>query len=140
MPFDCELIREGLAAQPVNTVSSLAFIVAAVVAWRRHLPGALALVLVGVGSVLFHGAPSPVSSFVHDAGLVLAIAVAGSAMWAKRTRLPIWPLAVLVTGIGIWAVSRTGGAWCSPTAVLQGHAVWHLLAALGLAGVLLADK
>lgn len=140
MPFDCELIRQGLVAQPINTVSSLAFIVAAGLVWQRHLLGALALFLVGVGSVLFHAAPSPVSSFVHDAELVLVIAAAVSTMWASRSRLPFWSLGVLAAGIVVWAVSRTGGAWCSPTSMLQGHAIWHVLAAGGVAGLLVGRK
>jgi hypothetical protein len=40
------------------------------------------------------------------------------------------------TGLGlfaaanvIWNLSRTGGPWCDPESLLQGHAVWHLLTA-----------
>jgi hypothetical protein len=40
------------------------------------------------------------------------------------------------TGLGlfvvaniIWNLSRTGGVWCDPQSLLQGHAVWHLLTA-----------
>lgn len=29
----------------------------------------------------------------------------------------------------IWSLSRTGGVWCDPDSLLQGHAVWHLLTA-----------
>ena len=38
------------------------------------------------------------------------------------------------TGLGlfvganiIWNLSRTGGVWCDPQSLIQGHAVWHLL-------------
>ena len=40
------------------------------------------------------------------------------------------------TGLGlfavanvVWNLSRTGGVWCDPHSLLQGHAVWHLLTA-----------
>lgn len=40
------------------------------------------------------------------------------------------------TGLGlfvvaniVWNLSRTGGIWCDPASLLQGHAVWHLLTA-----------
>ena len=32
----------------------------------------------------------------------------------------------------IWNLSKTGGLWCYPTSVIQGHALWHLLIALAL--------
>lgn len=137
VPFDCELIRQGLIAQPTNTISSLAFIAAALVVGRRHWLGSIALASIGVGSVLFHAVPSRLSSLVHDLGLLFVLLVAGLALWSNRTRLPRWPLVLLVAGILIWAMSRTGGAWCSPQSAVQGHAVWHVLAATGLAGVLM---
>lgn len=43
------------------------------------------------------------------------------------------------TGLGvfavanvIWNLSRTGGVWCDPASLLQGHAVWHLLSAVSV--------
>ena len=131
MPFDCELIRDGLIAQPVNTLSSLALVLAGFLALRRTRLGAAALGFVGFGSVLFHARPSPGSTFVHDASIVLLIAVVATAIWRRRQQLP-WPgLVTLSIGAGIWALSRTGGPICDPDAALQGHAVWHVLAAAG---------
>ena len=58
---DCEALRDGLLAQPVNSLSSLAYVAAAIVLVRRqprHRVPALALAAVGVGSFLYHG-PMP---------------------------------------------------------------------------------
>ena len=32
----------------------------------------------------------------------------------------------------IWNLSRTGGVWCDPLSLFQGHAVWHLLSAVSV--------
>jgi hypothetical protein len=80
---DCEVAESGFIAQPVNTVSSLAYVL--VGAWvvgrglrdtsRRWLLIIFgsALVAEGVGSVLFHGPQWPGSGWVHDAALVAVI-------------------------------------------------------------------
>src|SRR6266550_3909435 len=49
---DCERLHDGMLAEPVNALSSLAYVAAGVYVFRRHdrLQGA-ALVAVGVGSV-----------------------------------------------------------------------------------------
>ena len=38
-------------------------------------------------------------------------------------------LGLFVIAYAIWNISRTGGVWCDPESLLQGHAVWHLLTA-----------
>ena len=35
----------------------------------------------------------------------------------------------LALALGIWSRAKTGGAWCDPDSLLQGHAAWHLLCA-----------
>lgn len=42
-------------------------------------------------------------------------------------------VAALAVGVVVFVLSRTGGPWCVPDSLLQGHAVWHLLTALALA-------
>jgi hypothetical protein len=41
-------------------------------------------------------------------------------------------LGIFAVAFAIWNVSRTGGAWCSPESLLQGHALWHLLSAVSV--------
>lgn len=36
----------------------------------------------------------------------------------------------LLVALGIWSLSKTGGPWCDPSSLLQGHAAWHLLCAV----------
>jgi hypothetical protein len=36
---------------------------------------------------------------------------------------------LFLLAFGIWIPSRTGGPWCDPDSIIQGHAAWHLLSA-----------
>jgi hypothetical protein len=174
---DCERIVHGFLAQPVNAITSLAFVVAgALVAWRRpdRRFFGLLVALVGVGSFLFHGPMPHRAEWLHDAsiGWVLAAVALDRArhwLWVAipavslafallpvaadpvmvilaaglvisegargvRLRNPVGPLslAVLAVGAGVGTMSRTGWPWCEPNSLIQGHAVWHVLAASAL--------
>lgn len=74
------------------------------------------------------------------AGFVVVVLLVEAAV--SYPRLRPWSDAILVprrmpwfwTGLGlfivanvIWNLSRTGGVWCDPASLFQGHAVWHLL-------------
>ena len=109
---DCERIRSGLVAQPVNTLSSLAYVAVAVPVWRaaqRAAPSvrgrwelvAECSVAAGLGSVAYHGPGGRLGRVVHDASLgallgSLALAVADPTGGRR------WP-------IGATAVAATGG-------------------------------
>ncbi len=80
---DCELLRDEALAQPVNALTSLAYVVTGAVviatARRRHrplIPAAIfgsCLMAIGVGSVLFHG-PQPAGSRVlHDLPIIVTV-------------------------------------------------------------------
>ena len=200
MPIeDCERLTDGLLLQPVNALSSLAFVlvgigVGAVVSRRvgrqhRGWGFGVALTLVGLGSVAFHGPGGLPADWAHDASitvllfLVIAVELGDRLRWSSRQELIVWgtaaaatigaealwppmadivnavltvsavvvivgyrwglPIArtrsgvaigsvLLVVGALVMVLSRTGGLWCDPDSVLQGHAIWHGLAALGL--------
>ena len=78
---DCEEIRSGFIAQPVNALSSVAYVAGGgwVVASgaRAGRPAAVAfgglLGAVGVGSVLYHGPCPPGAQQAHDASLAAAL-------------------------------------------------------------------
>jgi hypothetical protein len=59
----------------------------------------------------------------------LAIAVEHPEHRAEH-RFGILALAAFLLAFSIWIPSRTGGPWCAPDSLVQGHAVWHLLCAL----------
>jgi hypothetical protein len=71
---DCELIRDGFWGQPVNALSSLAFVLVGLWLLRsRPVLGWLSCG-VGVGSFLFHG-PMPVwAEWAHDVALAALLA------------------------------------------------------------------
>jgi hypothetical protein len=139
---DCEEIRPGLIGQPANTVSSLAFVLAAVpisrVARRRGQPAwtavALASALEGLGSVAFHGPGGRWAKALHDWGLIALVATLGIAVGQEPRPHPRQPVTTTLAAgaFALHALSRTGGPLCSCRSRLQGHAVFHVLAAAAL--------
>ena len=151
---DCERLGDGFLAQPVNALSSLAYVAVGaelmVRAWqqrsRRWPSVALAafgavVAAEGVGSVGFHGPGDSVSHRLHDAGIGGTLAfVAATEVIAlvrrprrarTRRRLAI-AAALLAAATVVNLLSRTGDPLCDPDSLLQGHAVWHVLTAAAL--------
>ena len=140
---DCEASTGGFLGQPLNTLSSVVFLIAAVSVFRRRLDRPLALLMaaalgvVGAGSVLYHGPGGVWAHQVHDWGVALvgavgvaAVVVACRVGLARRLLLP---LSILGIGALAHVAGRTGGLLCDPGSWLQPHAAWHFLAAGGLA-------
>jgi hypothetical protein len=139
---DCERIRPGLIGQPANTVSSLAFMAAAVPIWRGATGRrtawrwvAAALAFESVGSVAYHGPGGRTSKFVHDVGLLLLLLAFGRVARDDAESLRPRPVALVLgtCAIALHALSRTGGPLCSCNSRLQGHAVFHVVAAAAIA-------
>jgi hypothetical protein len=150
---DCERIRPGLVAQPVNTATSLAFVVAAgataLRSRRRGTPyGAqevafsTLLALVGVGSVAFHGPQPRGAKVLHDAPIAGLLAVAATTPMVRRSRgrsaLPGWTpqrgavlAGIAVAATAAFAGGRTSSPTCCPDCAFQLHGLWHVLAAAG---------
>lgn len=113
---DCERLRDGAVAQPVNTVSSLVYLVAGVWVLQRarqadpaERPWATAygssLLGLGVGSVGFHGPGTASARWLHDLSLadtVLVIAVLNAVLALDVPAADAWRvyLAVL-TGCSV---------------------------------------
>ena len=139
---DCEAIRPGLIGQPANTVSSLALVAAAVpiarAARRRSQPAwiavAVATAVEGLGSVAYHGPGGHGAKKLHDGGLVALAAALGVAVGCEGRPPQRRPLTAVLTvaAVALHALSRTGGPLCSCRSPLQGHAVFHVLAAAAL--------
>lgn len=102
---DCEAIRSGWLAQPVNAASCVSFLVAGGWLWRRLRAGgatspeaALYCGLVaanGVGGIAFHGPGDRASHWLHDTALVGTLA----AMAASRA--PVGAAATALAGVGL---------------------------------------
>lgn len=89
---DCELIRYDFLGQPINTVTTFAFILAGVwllQAGRAKWVG-VALVATGLGSFVFHSPMPPWSEWAHDVSLAwLIVAVGGlGTRWERWSRWP----------------------------------------------------
>ena len=72
---DCERFHDGLVAEPVNALSSLAYIAAGAYVWRRNRPAGAALVAVGAGSLAYHGPGGTLARVLHDGAIVVLVAV-----------------------------------------------------------------
>jgi hypothetical protein len=69
----------------------------------------------------------------NAASLVGGLLVVGGE--ARRRRRPSGRTgALLLAAAGVNVLSRTGGRWCRPDSLAQGHAAWHVLTAAALAG------
>jgi hypothetical protein len=143
---DCERIRAGAVGQPVNTVSSLAYVVAGAWLARRRRGGVeglvpLAAVAAGIGSVAYHGPGTPLGRRGHDVSALVLALVTGAHVVGRRSRIGVGRAvvgsAVLAVGGVVHAGTRTGRPWCRPDSRWQGHAAWHLLSATAVA--VLAD-
>jgi len=139
---DCEAVSSGFLAQPANAVSSLALVAAA--AWllarspdRVARAMAAALFVAGVGSFAYHGPQPSWSTAVHDAGVILvaitAVVVLLTGLMTRRLRVLGPPMVVLGAALVFDLGGRTGGILCLSGSLLQAHAAWHALAAVGLA-------
>ena len=97
---DCESIGGGLLRQPVNSITTLAFVAAGlwIVTRRpdRRWVG-IALMATGIGSLLFHGPMPAGAEWAHDVTLAwLLLVVAGTGTgWEKPTHIP----GLLVIGV-----------------------------------------
>ena len=149
---DCEALSDGLIAQQINTVTSLALVAVGVGLFRQPEPAvrllALGAIAAGIGSVLYHG-PSPGwASPVHDLTIAVAAATGFNTIrvvvrrWGPRQALRRLGLSGLAFGLGVLAhyLGRTAGPLCRPGSLGQWHGAWHLLAAtailaLGRAGM-----
>lgn len=146
---DCEAIHASGIDQPFNAFSSLAFLIAGVVLMallvsRRHRnrwAGAIAVALIveAIASFGYHAWFGPLWRVAHDlSGVALVGILIASVVVCLRSRRPLVRVQrfAIVTGavaFGIYWLSRRGGPLCDPDSWLQGHAAWHVLAAVATA-------
>lgn len=147
---DCERLRAGWLAQPANTSSCLAFL--AIGCWllvrARNsadqgsvlLSTAAALIAVGVGSIAYHGPQPGWAESVHTLSIMgmafVLIAQTVRLLRGQSTKgvVAAWKAAGgwMMAGLIAYVMGRTSSPWCRPETLLQLHAVWHVLIAVGL--------
>lgn len=112
---DCEALHSGWPDQPVNTWSSLAFLVAgvAIAVGGRHVHGRLvgtAAMLVSAGSVLFHGHAGGLADWMHDWSLATLLLVLVAPTVAGRAGLT--PIVTASAAIAVvMALLPPSGEW-----------------------------
>ncbi len=113
------MIRAGLLGQPVNSLSSLAFVVVGLGIMRsRPILGGAACA-VGIGSFLFHGPMPDWAQWVHDVSLAVLIV---ALVWETRPLLVAVVATVLGAGFAAWP-----GMAVAATAALAAAAVVTLI-------------
>jgi hypothetical protein len=150
---DCEAIGTGFLGQPVNTFTTVAFILvgALVLTYRRDRGWiGVGLFATGVGSFLFHGPMPPASEWAHDVTLawLLALITSSGTRWEAVSKTPALivlgavfgvfpviadPVAVLLTGFAVvtlLARGRSTTTW-GPLALVATAAVFGRLGATG---------
>ncbi|HEX6300816.1 MAG TPA: hypothetical protein VF148_10170 [Acidimicrobiia bacterium] len=124
---DCEAVVHGVLGQPVNSITTLAFVVAGLIIIRRtnHIWIGIASIATGLGSFLFHGPMPPFGEWIHDATLawLLLVVAAHGRTWQRWAGLP-----------GLLAVSAV--------TIIPGTSdpVGAALAGLAVVGVVISDR
>lgn len=83
--------------------------------------------LLGVIGALFAVAPvvaDPISVILAGWAIVRELTM--------RIRRPVKAMGIAGIGAGLGTISRTGSPLCDPDSLLQGHGIWHVLAAFAL--------
>ena len=138
----------GGAADLISMYAYIAFVVAYDLArvgeWRRVRFGAVFTAVTLVPSLALAVIPSEHGKWLFailvGVALLLEVAVSFPSLrpWAPRPIDPVrrpwfWAgLGSFVVANGVWNVSHTGGPWCDPHSLWQGHALWHLLSAVAV--------
>ncbi|HZD24579.1 MAG TPA: hypothetical protein VE569_14435 [Acidimicrobiia bacterium] len=85
---DCEAIVGSFFGQPVNSLTTVAFLIGGAMVWlgsdRRWV--AVGLIATGIGSFLFHGPMPSVAQLAHDSTLWFLVAVAVGSILIEVTR------------------------------------------------------
>jgi hypothetical protein len=91
--------------------------------------------MAGLGSVAYHGPGGRPAKQLHDAGIVALVITISVAVARDGAPARVGPrtAGLAAAAVAVHALSRTGGPLCSCHSPLQGHAVFHMLAAAALA-------
>jgi hypothetical protein len=148
---DCERLHDGLWGQPVNTVTSFAYVAAGL--WlgartarlpRAQRPGAgwyaAFVAITGAGSVAYHGPQFSGAQLLHDIPIAGVVGIGAVVPLLRRRRgdtaVPGWSPRL---GVGMAAAAVVAGAsyvgggtdspLCRPDSLVQLHGLWHVATA-----------
>lgn len=104
----------------------------------RTLVIALSVILVGYGGFLlvFPGATNVLTG--SSVVLVIGADVAIRRQGAPAARWYAGAVIAMALAIGFFVLGRTGGPICDSKSLFQGHALWHVLSAIGVAAYFVA--
>lgn len=130
---DCEVLSTGWFREPVASLSSLAIVAAGWwAAIRRPIAGS-AVLLAGITSLAAHSTAHPTARALD--GIVATLAFVTVLVSLVRSRpAPVQLVAGVLVGclaVVAWVLTRTDATLCEAVGP-WGHAVWHVLVALGL--------
>jgi len=105
----------------------------------------IAYLTINLAAIIAHALAPEYSRQIF--GTMIGLALVAEAMarrpglrpWSKQPALDgtrgylLAAAGVFALAFVAWRLSHTGGIWCEPTSLLQGHALWHLLAAAAVA-------
>ena len=104
---DCEAVVHAVLGQPVNSLTTLAFLAGGAIVILRtpHVWIGIASIATGVGSFVFHGPMPPYGEWVHDFTLAWLLLVVGAhgRSWERWSHLPglaVLAGLVLIPGAG----------------------------------------
>lgn len=131
---DCEAVADSFLGQPVNSLTTVAFVLAGVIVWQRGTRRrwvAVGLIATGVGSFLFHGPMPSFAQLAHDLTLWFLVGVVGISIIVEYRSTREWrhlvgPILVLATVAVIGRLGATGNPLCDPSSPWQPHGLWHL--------------
>lgn len=132
----------GLVAGWAHDVSlSILFllVLAVEVGAHRHWTTARTAVFWIAPAAVLAGAAALAPESLDAVNAVLVVPAIGAVIlrllsdrdWASG-RSAVAGLGLLLMGAAVMVLSRTGGPLCVPDSLVQGHAVWHVLAAAGV--------
>lgn len=101
--------------------------------WSRRTGWTVALAGVGFAAAVLVVAPTITNALT---GLVTAALIASDIVLERRGGIsrPWWiaSLAAMVVAVAAFLLGRTGAPLCDPESLFQGHALWHLFAAVAI--------
>jgi hypothetical protein len=101
--------------------------------------------IVGVGAAVFSVALLVGPQITNLLTIIVSVALVGADIVPHRrgSARPIWywaALAAMVLAIAAFLLGRSSGPLCDPDAILQGHAAWHVFAAIALTSYFVATS